>query len=326
MITRRQLLIALTSAVAAPPVAIAQEKVRRVAWFGVGQGNKPAFPPFLDAFRAGMREAGWNEGQNMALNFFLNDDTPEESERLARQMLLTKPDLLITHGREVPIAYRVKPTCPVVFAYSGNPVDAGFVQSYAHPGGNFTGVSFMSLELVGKRIELLRELLPRLSRLAVLARPEHAGEHRERAAAEEVATKLGIKTVYVPIKTATGLDDALQSIAQQKCDAMLAFPDGVMLANSGRIAKFALEAKIASVSGWGQFAVNGLLFSYGPVLQDGFRRLGYYADRILRGTSPSELPIELPRTVELVLNMKTAKALGVKIPDSIRVRADKVIE
>jgi putative ABC transport system substrate-binding protein len=200
------------------------------------------------------------------------------------------------------------------------------VQSYARPGGNLTGVSFMSLELVGKRIELMKELMPRMRRLAALARPEHPGEHRERAATEEAAGKLGITVIYVPIERATGLDGALQSIARQNCDALIAFPDGLMLANSGRIAKFAVEAKIATVSGWSQFADNGFLFSYGPSQNEGFRRLGYYVDRILRGVKPGDLPIELPRTVELVVNANTARALGIKIPDSIILRADKVIE
>jgi putative ABC transport system substrate-binding protein len=326
MNNRRRLLLASAAAWAAPDLVFAQEKVRRIAWFGVGRGNTPAFPPFLDEFRTGMREGGWTEGQNYALSLFLIDDTPEEAERLARQMLTTNPELIVVHGRDVAAVIRAKPTCPVVFAFSGDPVDAGFVQSFARPGGNFTGVSFMSLELVGKRIELLRELVPRVRRLAVLARPEHAGEHRERATTEEIAGKLGIAVAYVPIQATAGIDGALQSIARQNCDALIAFPDAVMLANGNRIAKFAAEAKIATVSGWSQFADNGFLFSYGPVLKDGFRRLGNYVDRILHGVKPGDLPVELPRTVELVLNARTARGLGIRIPQSIMLRADRVIE
>ena len=205
-------------------------------------------------------------------------------------------------------------------------MDAGVVQSFARPGGNFTGISFMSLELVGKRIELLREIVPQMKRLAVLARPEHAGEHRERAASEEVARKLGIAVAYVPIQAASGVDGALQAVAQQHCDSLVAFPDGVMLANSGRIAKFAEQGKIASVSGWGGFADNGFLLTFGPNLQDSYRGLARYVDRILRGAKPYELPVELPRTVELVVNMRTARALGVSVPQSIFLRADRVIE
>jgi putative ABC transport system substrate-binding protein len=326
MNNRRKLILAGAAVCGAPRLVFGQAKVRRIAWFGAGRGNTPTFPPYLDAFRAGLREAGWIDGQNLSLSLYLIEDTPEAAERLAREMLATNPEIIVVHGRDVSAVHRVKPACPVVFAFSGNPVDAGFVQSYARPGTNFTGISFLSLDLVGKRIELLKELAPSVRRLAVLARPEHPGEHRERAATEEVAGKLGLTLVYVPILAATGLDGALQAIARQNCDALIAFPDAVMLANRGRIAKFAAEAKIATVSGWGQFADSGFLLSYGPIFQDGFRRLGSYVDRILRGVKPGDLPVELPRTVELVLNARTARALGIKIPQSILVRADKVIE
>lgn len=326
LIDRRAALAMLLALSAEPGLALAQTAQRRVVWFGAGRGNTPAWPPFLDAFRAGLRDSGWMEGQNLALSLFLIEGTPEDAERLARQMLATNPEVIVVHGRDVNAVSRVKPACPVVFAFSGNPVDAGFAQSFARPGSNFTGISFMSLDLVGKRIELLKEIVPRVRRLAVLARPEHAGEHRERAITEEIAGKLGMATVYVPIQAATGLDGALQAIARQNCDGLIVFPDGVMLANGGRIAKFATEAKIATVSGWSSFADNGFLLSYGPILEDGFRRLAYYVDRVLRGVRPGELPIELPRTVELVLNTRTARDLGIKIPQSVLLRADRVIE
>src|SRR6185295_19389538 len=169
---------------------------------------------------------------------FLTDGTPEEAERHARQMLATNPEIIVVFGRDVNAVHRVKPPGTVVFAFSGNPVDAGFVQSFARPGGNFTGISLMSLDLSGKRIELLKELVPSIRHLAVLTRPEHAGEQRERAVSEEVVAKLGMTLAYVPIQTAGDLDQAFQTIAKHKCDALVTFPDGIMLANSGRIAKF----------------------------------------------------------------------------------------
>ena len=222
--------------------------------------------------------------------------------------------------------HRAKPPGPVVFAFSGNPVDAGFVQSFAHPGGNFTGISLMSLDLSGKRIELLREIVPQVRRLAVLARPEHAGVHRERAVSEEVVAKLGMTMAYVPIEAASGLDGALQAIARQNCDALVTFPDGVMVANSGRIAQFAVDAKLPTVSGWASFADTGFLLTYGPNLADSYRGLARHVDRILRGAKPSDLPVELPRAVELVLNTRTARALGVTIPQSMLLRADRIVE
>lgn len=321
---RRTALGALLTVAAAPVLAAAQATKRHVAWFGAGRADTPS--PFLTAFRAGMRDSGWIEEQNLRLSVFLTDGSPEEAERLARQMLATSPEIIVVYGRDVNAVYRVKPPGPVVFGFSGNPVDAGFVQSFAHPGSNFTGISLMSLDLAGKRIELLKDIVPQVRRLAVLTRPEHAGEHRERAVSEDVVAKLGMTIAYVPVQTASDLDDAFQAIARQNCDSLLAFPDGVMVANSGRIAKFAVNAKLPTVSGWAAFADNGFLLTYGPNLADSYRGLARHVDRILRGAKPGDLPVELPRTVELVLNARTARALGVTIPQSALLRADRIIE
>jgi putative ABC transport system substrate-binding protein len=321
---RRTALCALLSAAAVPILGMAQGTKRHVAWLGPGRTDTPS--PFLTAFQAGMRDLGWIENQNLALNVFLTDGTPEDAERLARQMLATKPEVSVVFGRDVNAVHRANPAGPVVFAFSGNPVDAGFVQSFAHPGGNFTGISLMSLDLAGKRIELLREIVPQVRRLAVLARPEHAGEHRERAVSQDVAAKLGMTIAYVPIQAANELNDAFQAIARQNCDALVTFPDGVMVDNSGRIAKFAVSAKLPTVSGWASFADNGFLLTYGPNLADTYRGLARHVDRILRGAKPADLPVELPRSVELVLNVRTARALGVMIPQSALLRADRIIE
>jgi len=321
---RRTALGTLLSVLTLPTLATAQATTRRVVWFGAGRVDAPS--PFLTAFRGGMRDAGWIEGQNLALSVFLTDGPPEDAERLARQMVSTNPEIIVVYGRDVFAVQRAKPACPVVFAFNGNPVDAGFVQSFAHPGGNFTGISLMSLDLSGKRIELLREIVPSVRRVAVLARPEHAGEHRERAVSEEVIAKLGMTLAYVPIQEASELDAAFQTIAKQNCDALITFPDGVMVANSGRIATFAVNAKLSTASGWASFADNGFLLTYGPNLANTYHGLARHVDRVLRGAKPSELPVELPRSVEMVLNARTARALGVTIPQSALLRADRVIE
>jgi putative ABC transport system substrate-binding protein len=321
---RRTTLGALLAIALAPMLAAAQAQKRRVAWFSAGSAGTPS--PFLTAFRAGMRDSGWIEGQNLELSVFFNDGRLEDAERLAPLMLATNPEIVVVFGRDVITVHRAKPTGPVVFAFSGDPVDAGFVQSLAHPGRNFTGTSLLSLDLSGKRIELLKELVPPIRRLAVLARPEHAGEHRERAVSEAVVAKLGMSMAYVPIQSAGDLDGAFQTIAGQKCDSLVAFPDSVMLANSGRIAQFAATAKIPTVSGWPAFADNGFLLTYGPNLADSYRGLARHVDRILKGAKPGDLPVELPRTVEMVVNARTARALGVTIPQSAMLRADRVVE
>lgn len=304
--------------------ATAQRNVRRVAWFGGGRPGAPA--PFLDALRLGLRDKGWVEGKDIEIAQFLTEGSPDDSAVVARQVIASNPEIIVVYGRDVQILHRSKPPQAVVFAYSGNPVDAKVVESFARPGGNFTGMSFMSLELVGKRIEVLREIVPGIRRIAVLARPEHAGEHRERAASEAAASKLGIVVSYVPVQDAEGIDFALKSVGATKSDALVVFPDGVMLGHSQRIARFALEERLPVISGWDRFADNGFLATYGPNLRTSYRRLGYYVDRILRGAKPSELPIEFPQAVEMVLNLRTAKALGIVVPPSLLQRADRVID
>ena len=324
MNTRRKLLLALAATLAAPRLATAQEKMRRIVWFAAGRAGVPS--PFLDALKSGLRELGWEEGRNISITPHWTAGTPEDEERLAREMLTSNPELIVTSGRNTVAVHRARPTGPVVFSFSGNPVDAGFVQSFARPGGTMTGISLLSLDLAGKRIELLKEIVPHVRRMGVLTRPEHPGEQRERAVSEEAARKVGLTLVYAPIRSEAGFDEAFRAIAQARCDSLLVFPDGIMHANAARIARFAVERRLAAVSGWAAFADNGLLLSYGPNLRDAYKGLARYVDRILRGARPAALPVELPRTVEFVVNLKTANALGIKIPNSIRLRADRVIE
>ena len=320
---RRQTLVFLSCMGFASPL-LAQQAMRRVAWFGAGRPGVPS--PFLDAMLLGLREKGWEEGRNVRVAQYLHEGSAQESEFIARQIVASDPEVIVAYGRDVLTLGKVQPPQPVVFAFSGDPVAGGLVKSFARPGTNFTGLSFMSLDLAGKRIEVLRELLPGIRRLGILARPEHAGEHQERAVSESVAGKLGLSVAYAAMEEAKGIDDALRAIARARCDALLVFPDGVMVAHSQQIAKFAIQQKLPTISGWDRFAENGLLASYGPNLRDSYRRLGHIADRVLRGAKPGDLPVEYPQTVEMVLNLATANALGLKLPQSMIARADRVIQ
>ena len=185
---------------------------------------------------------------------------------------------------------------------------------------------FLSLDLVGKRMELLKEALPALKRVAILARPEHPGEQGELRASQAAAKSLGLAIDYHQVRNALELDSALAALLKSRSKAIVAFPDAGMMRNSEKIAAFALKNRIPAISGWAHFAEQGNLMTYGPNLRDAFRRLATYVDKIFKGAKPADLPVELPTTVELVVNMKTAKALGIKIPNSILVRADRVIE
>jgi putative tryptophan/tyrosine transport system substrate-binding protein len=331
---KRREFIALLGGAAAWPLPVRaqqREPVRRIAWLGAGRADEPS--SYLDSLRAGLRELGWTEGRNLTVNLFWATGL-DNVEAVARELLASNPEVIVAQEFTV-LAFRsVKTTTPVVFGFSGDPLDVNLVQSWARPGGNFTGMSYLAIELVGKRIELLKEWLPRTRRVAVLARPQHPGEHLERKASEEAVGKLGLELSYfpytsrsfLPARDLSELEAAFRAIVQDRCDALVVFPDSAMYEISDRIARFALEAKLPSVSGWSSFANKGLLMTYGPNVRELYRSLAGYVDRILRGTAPADLPFQAPTTLYLAINQKTAKALGLETPPTLLARADEIIE
>ena len=221
---------------------------------------------------------------------------------------------------------RAGATLPVVFGFSGDPVVGKLADSLAHPGRNFTGVSMLSLDLVGKRMQLLKELLPRLRRVAVIANPGHPGEEAELRTSQEAAKALGVTIDFFPITSPADFDAALNEIRKRRAEAIMVFPDNGTIRYSERVAEFSLRNRVPAISGWGEFAERGNIISYGPELRVMYRHLATYVDKILKGAKPADLPIELPTRVELVLNAKAAKAMGLAIPQSVLLRADRVIE
>jgi ABC-type uncharacterized transport system substrate-binding protein len=331
---RREFITLLGGAAAAWPLtAQAQraERVRRIAWLGAGRAEEPS--PYLESLRAGLRELGWSEGRNLTIGLFWSTGL-DNMEAAARELLASDPEVIVAQEFTVLALRSLKTTKPVVFGFSGDPLDVQLVQSWARPGGNFTGMSYLAIELVGKRIELLKEWLPQTRRLAVLARPQHPGEPLERKASEAVVEKLGIELSYFPYSTRSflptrdlgELEAAFRAIVQDHCDALVVFPDSAMYEISDRIARFALEARLPSVSGWSSFANKGLLMTYGPNVRGLYRSLAGYVDRILRGTAPADLPFQAPTSFYLAINQKTAKALGLDVPPTLFARADEVIE
>jgi len=258
----------------------------------------------------------------------------EDMEGVAREVLASDPDVVVTQELMAIAMRNLKSPKIVVFGFSGDPVDGKLVESWARPGTNFTGMSYLAIELVGKRIELLKEWLPQTRRIAILARPQHPGAHLEQQATEAVVKKLGIDLSYfpyqsqsfLPARDLSELGTAFRSILQDRCDAMVVFPDSAMYEVSDRIAQFALEAKLPSVSGWSPFAQKGLLMTYGPNVRELYRTLARYTDRILKGAKPGDLPVEVPAKFYLAINQKTAKSLGLEIPPTLLTRADEVFE
>jgi len=322
---RRQLVFGLGLApLAASRAGLAQSAApfARIGWVSVADPGVR-----VDEFRGGLRELGYVGPRELRIDVRVAQRDAPSVSAAVDELLQLPVALIVAHINAAPLVQRaVAGRAPIVFAFSGDPVEAGLVASYARPGGNSTGMSFMALELVGKRLELIKDIAPRSKRVAILANPMHPGEKAERQASMQAAEKLGLELIYTEFDPAQGFEAALDKIRRHRCDGLVVFPDAGMLARAAQIVEFGLKQRLMCVSGWAEFAQAGCIASYGPNLREGYRRLAHYADRILKGAHPSSLPVELPTRVEMVLNLKTAKAIGITIPQSLLLRADEVIQ
>jgi putative ABC transport system substrate-binding protein len=316
---------AFVAALAALGVArVRAQSQRTIAWYGIGGPDD--FLPYLNSLQAGLKQAGWEEGRNLRILRFASVRVPDDLEQTVPEIVKAKPEVVVTQEFATLGMLRFSKGIPVVFGFSGDPVEAKLVKSLARPETSFTGITYLASALVGKRIEFLKEALPGIQRIGILARPQHPGEHLERKASEEAAAKFGLAVSYFPITAVAQIEPAFAGMRDAKCDALVVFPDAIMYRNRELISQLAAVARLPAVSGWSSFADSGLLFNYGPNLRDIYVRLASYVDRILRGASPGSLPVEEPRSIELVVNLRTARALGIRISQSVLVRADRVIE
>jgi putative ABC transport system substrate-binding protein len=299
------------------------DKPARIGWLSAGSGGNQSA---LNAFREGMHDLGYVEGRNLVIDARWGDGFSQRLDQHAIELLRSTPRVLVTQaGQAIFAVRRAKPTIPIVFGLSGDPVEAGLVDSFARPGGDFTGVSFLSLELVGKRMELLKETISAVKRVAVLANPGHPGEKGEQRETRAAAQALGLMIEYFPARPGPDYDEILPAVAKSHSQALFVFPDAGVIGNSEKIASFAVKNRLPSMSGWAEFAEHGNLLTYGPVLNEGYRRLATYVDKILKGAKPADLPVELPRKFELVINLKTAKRINLTIPPNVLARANRVI-
>ncbi|HEX4993694.1 MAG TPA: ABC transporter substrate-binding protein [Methylomirabilota bacterium] len=312
---------------AAPLVAVAQQttRVARVGWLGwVGGAGQPPPEVPLAAFRSGLRDLGWVEGKTLVIE--MRSGGREESRALTAELVRLKVDVLVGHGPMVFGAKAQAGALPVVFGINGDPVEAKLVSSIARPGGNVTGITAQALELAGKRLDLLRQTRPGMARVAVVANEAHPGVQAELRESRVAAQRLGLALQYVPVRAVQDFGSAFDSIAREAAEGLSALPDTLISHEAKAIAEFAAKRRIPTISGWAEFAQAGNLISYGPNLRDFYRHIAVYVDKILKGAKPAELPVEYPTTFELIINLKTAKALGLTIPPSILERADQVIE
>ena len=310
---------------AAPPLAASAQQpqgMRRIGWLSPGSTTRLSVP-FVEA----LREVGWIERRNLLLEFRWADNDADRLAQMAAELVRLQMDIIVAAGTLGPLAVkRATTTIPIVMSSAGDPLGSGLVASLARPGGNVTGLSLMAPDLGGKRLEILKELLPTLSRVAVLwnvANPYPALVFRE---TESAARKLGIEVRSLEVRAPRDVEGALQAALRQDAGALITVEDPLTLTYRREIADFASKHGLPCVSGLREYAEAGVLFSYGSHLPDLMRRTAGYVDKILKGAKPADLPVEQPTKFQLVFNVKTAKALGLEIPPTLLARADEVIE
>ena len=299
-------------------------KAFSIGWLTAQRAS--SLTPFLDVFRSGLAELGYREADNLEIEYRYGDDNLLRVAPLAAELTRQPVKLLVVQGAAVPLVHELKLSIPSVYVFSGDPVLAGIAESLARPGGNMTGLTFMAAELNAKRLELLRDIVPGLRRVAIIANPEHPGSQIERTYSEEAAEKLGLETKFFSTATQDQLTAAFAAMDPRPPQAISLFADGFAIQYRQRIIDYGMKHRAPVISGWPIFARSGAICSYGPKLTESYRRLAYYVDRVLKGAQPSDLPIERPTKFEMVVNMKTARTLGLTLPNSIIVSADEVIE
>jgi putative tryptophan/tyrosine transport system substrate-binding protein len=300
--------------------------VARIGWVG-GWYSLSAANVLFDAFRQGMRELGYVEGQTVTIEArWMEGTAPDEAARLSAELVRSKVDVLVAQGHAVLGAMTGARSVPIVFIYSGDPVGAKIVPNLGRPGGNLTGITLQAVDLAGKRIELLKEAAPRVSRLAAFVNPLHPGEDVEFRESQIAARRLGLTLRQFSVRTVAEVNAALKTMAHDHIDGVVAFSSALIMSQRNAIAEFAVKYRVPTISSWEDFAIDGNLMTYGPNLRDSGRHVATYVDKVLRGAKPADLPVEQPRRPQLVINLKTAKALGLTIPPSVLARADEVIE
>ena len=323
---RRAFIAGLGGAAAAWPVVALGQQPGKVPTIGfLGPASASAMRPWAAAFVQRLVELGWNEGRTVAVEYRWAEGHGERFPEVAAEFVRLKVDVIVTTGSAVPAFKQATSVIPIVFAIANDPVGSGLVESLSRPGGNVTGLSIQATDLAGKQLEILREAIPGLSRLATLGDAANSVTASEVGQVQEAARALGLEIVRSEIRRAEDIAPAIEAL-KGRADALYVQSDPLMNTNRMRISILALGARLPTLSGIRDYVEAGGLMSYGPNFPDIFRRTGDYVDRILRGAKPADLPIQQPTKFDLVVNQTTAKALGLRLPESFLLRADEVIE
>jgi putative ABC transport system substrate-binding protein len=292
---------------------------------GVLLYSTPQEDPQAKSLQQGLRDLGYIDGQNISIEYRFAEGNAERLPDLAADLVRLKPDVLFPIGGDVaPFVSKATQTIPIIFVMSADPLQLGLVASLARPGGNATGFTFLQDELASKRLELLKEVAPRISRVAFLSNPDHPDN--ELRVAQRAATALGVHLQPIEMRGPHDLDGALQAVTKATVDALYVVASRQTVASIPRIVNYATKNELPLAGGWGAWAQAGGLLSYGPNVGEVVRNAATYVDKIFKGSKPGDLPVQQPTRFDLLINLRSARALGLSIPESFLLRADKVIE
>jgi len=321
----RRTFLAALALLAAPRVAEAQTAAPLIGFLSAN--SRAAMSARTEAFRKGLRELGYVERENLSIEYRFADGRFDQLTALTAELVRLNVSVIVTEGTTATrFAKEATSTIPIVMAQDPDPVGTGFVASLSRPGGNITGLSNLRPELSGKRLELLKEAVPRLARVAVLGTATTPGTTQTLKETELAAGVFGVQLHYLEVGGSKDLDTAFRTASSARADAVLVLASPVLLSQRAQVTELALKSRLPAIYYTVEFVHSGGLMSYGVSAIDLFRRSASYVDKILKGAKPADLPVEQPTKFELVINLKTAKALGLTIPPSLLQRADQVIE
>ena len=325
---RRQFITLVASTVVSWPVSGHTQHAKRVFKIGhIESGSPSNSPHLLAAFQQGLRELGYIEGQNVFIERRYAEGRSERLPQLAEELVRFGVDAIFAIGPpQTYAAAKATNTIPIVFVGGGDMVELGLIKSYAHPGGNVTGLSLVAVELAAKRIQLLKQAIPRAVRVAVPWNPDQPINKRELEEATKGGSAIGLTVLPVEIRTPEDIESAFGAMTRDRVDAVLLLSSPITFPNRARLAELALKARLPMLVPLREYVEAGFLLSYGPSYAEHCRQAATYMDQILKGAKPADLPVQLPKTLQLVINLRTAKSLGVTIPPTLLALADEVIE
>jgi len=322
---RRDFIKVIAGSAAGWPLAGRAQQTGKLPTIGILGASSSVWGPWTAAFIGRLRELNWVEGRTIRFEYRWDEGHPERLKANAAELVRQNVDVIVTYEGAVRLLKQATPTIPIVFAISFDPVRGALVQSFAHPGGNVTGMSAQLTDLVGKRLDLLRGVIPQLRRLAIMANAEYRVSMLEVGEVQAAARTLGLEITPLEIRRTEDIAPAFETLKSQS-DALYVVSDALMAASRTRIITFALSARLPAIFGYRDYVKAGGLMSYGADFTDLFRRSADLVDKILRGTKPGDIPVEEPTKFEFVINLTTAQALGLTIPASYLSLADELIE